>query len=83
MDRYIQQNLKNWAARQHAPETARARLLLIAAAQTYPLEEPANLNCESNLALLADFPSLVDSSPPRNLDLVWLFHMPIPALRMV
>jgi hypothetical protein len=83
MDRYIGQVLKNWAARQQPPKSARARLLLVASAHAYPLEEPANYYFNENPAHSNDPYGLHGMQPSRNFDLIWAFHLPMPALRMV
>ena len=83
MDRYLGRVLKNWAAQQGPPENARARLLLSASAQAYPLDE-------SQIDLFEEYYSKVNKQydlqrdrPARAMDLLWMFHLPTPEMRMI
>jgi len=83
MDRYLGRVLKNWAAQQGPPENARARLLLNASAQAYPLDE-------SQIDLFEEYYSKVNKQydlqrdqPARAMDLLWMFHLPTPEMRMI
>lgn len=83
MERFLHQALKNWAARQQPPEAARARLLLLASAHNLPLEEPANYHFDEKAYFLQCPYSMPTLGAQKNIDFVWAFHLPIPALRMV
>jgi hypothetical protein len=82
-DRYLQRLLKNWAAQQRPPENARARLLLIASAQTYPLDESQIYLFEEHYSKINELFDSQMNQPARAMDLLWMFHMPTPELRMI
>ena len=82
-DRYLQRLLKNWAAQQRPPENARARLLLIASAQSYPLDESQIYLFEEHYSKVNKSYNLQSDRPARAMDLLWMFHMPTPELRMI
>jgi len=83
MERYLQQALKNWAARQQPPENGRARLLLLASSHISTLEEPANYHFDEKAFFLECPYPMSNLGSLKNFDFVWAFHLPIPAMRMV
>jgi hypothetical protein len=82
MDRYLQQVLKNWSNQQQPPENGRARLLLLAASHSYPLEESELFSFEDDYSKPHDLTSLQRTEPARIFDMLWLYHS-MPALRVV
>ena len=83
MERYLQQVLRNWANQQKPPANARARLLLMAGSHSYPLEEPARYLFEEHYLQADHLYNRHRNEPDRILDLLWIYHLPMPALRMV
>ena len=82
MERYLQQVLKNWSRQQQPPANGRARLLLMAASHSYPLEETEIYLFEEDYSRPDDLSSLHRNEPARVFDLLWLYHS-MPALRVV
>ena len=83
MDRYVQHALKNWAAQQGSPENARARLLLSASARSYPLDESQIYLFEEHYSKVNKSYNLHRDQPARAMDLLWMFHLPTPEMRMI
>ena len=83
MDRYLQQVLRNWANQQQPPANARARLLLVASAQPYLLEETPSYHSDEYYSRSNDLNSLHQNEPARIFDQLWIYHLSTPALRMV
>ena len=83
MDRYLGRILKNWAGQQQPPEDARGRLLLIASSHSYPPEESLNYLFEENYLKSIDQYNLHGNELSRAFDMLWVFQLPMPALRMV
>lgn len=82
MDRLLQRYLKNWAARQQAPETVKPHLLLLAASRSYMMNE-YQYRHEDVCQTPKEFYNLQVSEPAKVFDLIWVFNLPMPALRMV
>jgi len=84
MDSYIQQALKNWAAKQQPPANGRARLLLLAA---NPASQQVHLVKESNTTWRDFFNRCVQPSDPaielNNPPLLWAGHMSSTPIRRV
>jgi len=83
MDRYLQRLLKNWATQRQPPEHARARLLLSASARSYPIEESPVYLFEEYHPRPTDIYNLQRDEPARARDLLWMFHLSSPELRMI
>lgn len=80
MDSYLSRAIRNWAARHHPPKNGKARLLLIAAASSRPVEEPRldlrNVNRFGR-------PLMDGAFGPVILANMYSFHMSITSLRMI
>lgn len=83
MERYLQQALKNWAARQQPPENVRSRLILMASSHEVLLQEPANYHFDEKAFFQQCSYSTPSLGATKSFDFVWAFHLPIAALRMV
>lgn len=86
MDLYLSRCLKNWAAQQQPPANQRARLLLLATAPAPEYFDESDLDPlvvpKRFTAPREFFHPYVDRSVTP-FSLVWAFHIPMAALRMI
>jgi hypothetical protein len=84
IDSYIQQALKNWAAKQQPPANGRARLLLVA---SNPASQQVLLAKGCKYTLLDFFNQCIQSSEPamesNNPPLSWADHVSSTPIRRV
>lgn len=83
MDRLLKRYLKNWAAQQETPDSIRTRMLLMATSQSYLLNEPTYYGYREEYQTPKEFFSLHVNEPAKVFDIIWVFQLPLPALRMV
>jgi hypothetical protein len=85
MDRYVGQVLKNWAGQKQPPGNLRARLLLMATVHAYQPEEPFVDYLSEQRFLRRSLETVIRPAPEqiRNFDLVWVYQLPLPGLRMI
>jgi hypothetical protein len=83
MDRYIAGSLKNWASQQQPPAEMRERLLFLAKTSADALIEPAAYYYEERPAQPVEKLGPRTAGHPENIAWMYLFQMPMPALRMI